>query len=91
MSEHDGYLDRMTACLKAFEADLQTWSDRIDKSQRRDLQAGLAAVSERLQVLRRAGADLNAEMTQSFTHSFERLRVTFSRIRATAASGSEAA
>jgi chromosome segregation ATPase len=91
MSEHDGYLDRMTTRLKAFEADLQTWSDRIDERQRRDLRAGLAAVTERLQVLRRAGADLDGEMTQSFTQAFEGLRASFHRVRATAAGGSEAA
>ena len=91
MSEHDGYLDRMTARIRAFEADLQSWSGRVDERQMRDLHASLAAVKERLQLLRRAGADVSVEMTQSFTQGFERLRAAFARARASAESGSQAA
>ena len=41
MSEHDGYLDRMTVRLNSFEAELQAWSNWMDESQLRDLRAGL--------------------------------------------------
>ena len=91
MSEHDGYLDRMTVRLNSFEADLQAWSNWMDERQLRDLRAGLAAATERLQAMRRAGADLSVEMTQSFTRSFERLRASLGRIQAGAATGPQAA
>jgi chromosome segregation ATPase len=44
-----------------------------------DLQASLAVTRERLQELRRMGADLTAETIQSFTASFDRLNAAFGR------------
>ena len=64
MGMHDGYLDRMTARITAFERQFQAASDEpIDERRRRDLEAGLATVKERLQVLRRSGAEVSDEMT----------------------------
>ena len=91
MSEHDSYLDRMTVRLKALESEVQASAGRFDESQLRDVRAGLAAATERLQSLRRAGGELDAEMTQSFTQSFERLRASFGRLRGGAATGPQAA
>ena len=66
-----------------------TWSERsaisILRSRsgrvRRDLQAALTAVKDRLKSLRLAGADLTDEMTQSFTQAFERLRAAVAEAR----------
>lgn len=82
MSEHAGYLDRMTARLAAVEHEIGIWCERAeDARQVRDLQARLAVLKERLQTMRRAGGEATAEMTQSFTQAFERLRGDFVRVR----------
>ena len=91
MSEHDSYLDRMTVRLKALESEVQASAGRFDESQLRDVRAGLAAATERLQSLRRAGGELDAEMTQSFTQSFERLQGSVGRLRTAVADHPHAA
>jgi predicted nucleic acid-binding Zn-ribbon protein len=86
MGVHDGYLDRMAARIEAFERELRAVGEGpMDSGRRRDLEAGLATIKERLQVLRRSSADLTEEMTQSFTQSFERLRAAFGEWRGRAA------
>jgi CHAD domain-containing protein len=86
MGMHDGYLDRMAARMADLERDLLGASlEHLDASRRRDLDAGLAAAKERLQNLRRAGAEVSDEMIQSFTRSFERLRAAIGEARARAA------
>ena len=86
MGMHDGYLERMAARVEAFERELRAAAEAgMDAARRRDLEAGLATVKERLRVLRRSGADLTDEMTQSFTQAFERLRASFGEWRASAA------
>jgi chromosome segregation ATPase len=86
MGMHDGYLDRMAARVEAFERELRAAADQgMDAARRRDLDSGLARVKERLQTLRRSGAELNEEMIQSFTQAFERLRASFGEWRARAA------
>ena len=47
----------------------------------RELEATLGVAKERLQTLRRAGADLDEEMTQSFAQAFERLNAAVGRAR----------
>ena len=80
MGEHAGYLDRMAVRLAAFEHQIGIWCERADDPRRvRDLQARLAVLRERLQLMRRAGGEVTTEMTQAFTQSFERLRVDFAR------------
>ena len=57
MGMHDGYLDRMATRIEAFERELRAAADQgMDAVRRRDLEAGLASVKERLQTLRRSGA-----------------------------------
>ena len=86
MGMHDAYLDRMAARLADLERDLLGGSlKHLDASQRRDLEAGLGTARERLQNLRRAGADVSDEMVQSFTQTFERLHAAFGEARAKAA------
>jgi hypothetical protein len=84
VSEHAGYLDRMTSRLAAVEHELEIWCERAtDERRGRVLKARLGVLKERLQSLRRAGGELTAEMMQSFTQSFERFRTEFARARAT--------
>ena len=86
MGMHDGYLDRMAARVADLERELLGGSfEHLEASRRRDLEAGLATAKERLQNLRRAGAEVSDETIQSFTQSFERLRAAFGEARAQAA------
>jgi hypothetical protein len=83
VGEHAGYLDRMTSRLTALEHELEIWCEcGADERQSRVLQARLNVLKERLQMLRRAGGDVTAEMTQSFAQEFERFRSEFARARA---------
>jgi hypothetical protein len=77
MSQLAGYVDRMAVRV----ADLEHEIGGLDGHRKRDLEAGLAALKERLIGLRRAGGDLSEEMTQSFTQAFERLRVAVGEAR----------
>jgi hypothetical protein len=84
MGEYAGYLDRMTLRLAAIEHELEIWCERAaDERRGRVLLARLGVLKERLHSLRRAGGGLTAEMTQSFTQSFERFRSEFARVRGT--------
>lgn len=84
MGEHAAFLDRMTARLAALEHEVEAWCTRSDDRRAvRDLQARLAILKERLQVVRRAGTDATAEMTQVFARSFERFRLDLVKLRAT--------
>lgn len=86
MGVHDGYLDRMTARLADLERQLQVGAlAQLEAGRRRSLEASLAAARERLQNLRRAGAEVTDEMLQSFTQRFERLRAAFGEAGARAA------
>ena len=80
MGEHAGYLDRMVVRLAAFEHQIGIWCERAEDPRLvRDLEARLAVLRERLQLMRRAGREVTTEMTQAFTQSFERLRADFVR------------
>lgn len=86
MLARNSYLDRMADRLGALETEIGALSttaghDDTAEHQLRDVQASLAAAKERLQALRRAGAELTDEMTQSFTQSFERLQTSVGRLR----------
>jgi predicted nucleic acid-binding Zn-ribbon protein len=83
MSMHDSYIDRMAARFAELEHEWQTLSQTVgNERQLRDLEADLAVARKRLQALRRAGADVTDEMTQSFTQCFERIRAAFVQARA---------
>lgn len=97
MSQHDAYLDRMTARLGELEQELKAMAEKVAHSgegrhelQMRELEASLAVAKQRLQNLRRCGAECDEEMTQSFAQSFERLNGTFGRARAALEGGSPA-
>lgn len=86
MTEHDAFLDRMTARLNDLETQIQALAGRVAEQGRadrepqlRELEASLMVARERLQVLRRAGADLTTDMTQSFAQSYERLSAAVGR------------
>ena len=94
----NSYIDRMTGRLGDLENEIAALSssvasaaNREHEQQVRDVQAGLAAAKERLQTLRRAGAELTDEMTQSFTQSFERLQGSVGRLRTAVADHPHAA
>jgi hypothetical protein len=74
MSQLAGYVDRMAGRLADLERQVRDLAGTADSRVARDLDAGLAALKERLNVMRRSGADLSEEMTQSFTQAFERLQ-----------------
>ncbi|MFO1046789.1 MAG: hypothetical protein U1E52_02660 [Geminicoccaceae bacterium] len=75
MSQLASYVDRMAGRLADLERQIRDLgASSRDSRIGRDLDAGLAALKERLTVLRRSGADLSEEMTQSFTQAFERLQ-----------------
>lgn len=57
----------------------------------RELRASLAAAKERLHTLRRAGAELDDEMTRSFGQAFERLQAAVARARSSPAGRTRAA
>ncbi|HET6468563.1 MAG TPA: hypothetical protein VFG43_09325 [Geminicoccaceae bacterium] len=86
MTAHDAYLDRMTERLGQLESrirDLKERAGRTDTPEARrtvaDLEASLEVTRARLHELRRAGADLTTEMTQSFGAGFERLNAAVGR------------
>jgi hypothetical protein len=83
MSQHDAFLDRMTARLAEVERQIKALdNDAQGTAAARELEAGLASLRERLQVLRRAGAELTEDMTSSFAQAFERLNTAVGRARA---------
>ena len=88
MVARNGYLDRMADRLGALETEIGALAATVGHDgsaehghQLRDVQASLTAAKERLQALRRTGAELTDEMTQSFTQSFERLQTSVGRLR----------
>lgn len=86
MSQHDAYIERMTTRLGEIEAQIRTMAQQAGQDgprqqQVRDLEASLAVARERLQNLRRAGAEVTEEMTRSFAQSFERLNAEIARAR----------
>jgi hypothetical protein len=94
MGQHDAYLDHMTARLSEIEQELKAMSERVARAgedrherQMRELEASLATAKERLQMLRRSGAECDEEMTQSFAQSFERLQGSVGRARAAISGG----
>ena len=75
MSQLASYVDRMAGRLANLERQIRDLgASSHDSRIGRDLDAGLAALKERLTAMRRSGADLSEEMTQSFTQAFERLQ-----------------
>ena len=73
MSEHSAYIERMSQRLAALGRDLDgTGRDRPD-SRAADLAAAIAVQRDRLNEMRRAGAELMPEMLQSFSSSVDRL------------------
>ena len=98
MSQHDAYLDRMTTRLGDLESEIARLSREHAPDERggsppevRELQGSLAAAKERLRALRRAGAELDDEMTRSFGQAFERLQAAVGRARSSLAGHSRAA
>jgi hypothetical protein len=76
MSEHDAYLDRLYTRLGDLErqlSDLQAGADDAMRRRVADLEAALGVARERMGEMRRAGADLTAEMVRTFGQSVERL------------------
>jgi hypothetical protein len=93
VSQHDPYLDRVTARLGEIESEIKGLSQQAGREggpephQVRELEASLAVVKERLRSLRRAGAELDDEMTRSFAQSFERLQAAVARARSPSGDG----
>ena len=89
MSQHDAYFDRMTTRLRDLESRLGSLDSADDSHARtvRDLEANLAVLRERLQLMRRNQAEVTVDETQSFTQGFERLNSALAR----AAGGQHAA
>ncbi len=83
MGQHDAYLDRMTARLAEVEGEIRALArgDAEAAGSVRELEAALAVARERVQRLRRAGAELDEEMTRSFAQAFERLNAAVGRAR----------
>lgn len=78
MSQHDAYLDRMTDRLAEIDREIRSLAGSGD---RRGLEADLGVARERLQLLRRAGGELDEEMTRSFAQAFDRLNAAVGRAR----------
>jgi chromosome segregation ATPase len=92
MSKHAAYLDRMTGRLDEVEAEIRAMAQGQESAATvRELEASLASARERLQAMRRAGAELDEETTQSFAQSFERLNAAVGRARAIGQGRSDAA
>ena len=79
MSQHDAYLDRMTTRLGEIEHEIRTLAE--GGAEVRELEAALGVARERLQLLRRAGAELDEEMTRSYARAFDRLNAAVGRAR----------
>ena len=84
MSQHDAYLDRMTTRLGEIEHEIRALAEKAAREGDnrhdqlfRELEANLGVARERLQSLRRSGAEIDEEMTQSF----ERLNAAVGRAR----------
>lgn len=67
MSQHTAYLDRMSERLAQFERSVEEMRHR-DPNDRRasDLSASIEVQRQKLNQMRRAGAELTPEMVQSF-------------------------
>lgn len=78
MSQHDAYLDRMTDRLAEIDREVRSLAG---SGEQRELEAALGVARERLQLLRRAGSELDEEMTRSFAQAFERLNAAVGRAR----------
>jgi hypothetical protein len=84
MSEQAAFLDRMTQKLADLESGLRDLGTRADAQHRqkvRDLQASLSVQRERLAALRREGAELSLEKTQSFAQHVEALSAEVGRVQ----------
>ncbi len=88
MCQHDAYLDRMTTRLGEIEHEIRALAEKAGREGDnrhdhllRDLEAKLGVARERLQALRLSGAELDEEMTQSFTQSLERLNAAVGHAR----------
>ena len=88
MSQHDAYLDRMTTRLGDLEGEIARLSQEHAPDERGDgppevRNSGRASRPRRsgCTALRRAGAELDDEMTLSFGQAFERLQAAVSRAR----------
>jgi hypothetical protein len=83
MSQHDAFLDRMTARLAEVERQIKALGQDVQgTAAARELETGLVGLRERLQTLRRAGPELTEDMTTSFAQAFERLNAAVGRARA---------
>lgn len=73
MSEHSAYIERMSQRLAALGRDVDGMGrDKVD-SRAADLAAAIDVQRDRLNEMRRAGAELTPEMLQSFSASVDRL------------------
>jgi hypothetical protein len=82
MSPRDTYLERMTARLADAEGEIQARAaGGAEDATVRELQATLGVARERLQLLRRAGAELDEETTRGFAQAFDRLNAGLVRAR----------
>lgn len=80
MSQHDAFLDRMAGRLQELEQRIRG-DAALGDAPRRELEAGLAALKERLQAMRRARHDLSEDQTLSFAQAFERLNASVGRVQ----------
>lgn len=69
MAQHSDFLDRMNRRLDQVELQV----GELPADTRRDMEASLRVQRDRLAELRRMGADVTAEATQSFAAAVERL------------------
>ncbi len=73
MSEHSAYIERMSQRLAALGRDVDGMDRDRSDSRAADLAAAIAVQHDRLNEMRRAGAELTPEMLQSFSASVDRL------------------
>ena len=86
MGMQDGYLDRMAARIAEFERELRGSSaEQLDDRRRRDLEAGLATVKERLSGPAPGESRSDRRDASELHPSFERLRAAFGEARVEAA------
>ena len=73
MSEHSAYIERMSQRLAALGRDVDGMGRDRPDSRAADLAAAIDVQRDRLNEMRRAGAELTPEMLQSFSNSVDRL------------------
>jgi hypothetical protein len=80
MSQHSAYIDRMSERLAALGRNVEEIRQRdSDGGRASDLAAAIEVQRERLNEMRRAGAELTPEMLQSFSASVDRLSTRIGR------------